>query len=259
MSNAAWDYPANTRGYTYGLVVELVEPFLAIRVSTVAVPKIANHSAMEYVVQKAHSETVEFEKKFGNANRNGIVRLLFSNTYSRAPSYAEGMNALKTGDTNLLKVFEGNALNNRYGGKKLGICLNAEQELTNDIGAFARVGWNDGKYATWAFTEIDQTANIGLSLKGNSWKRTDDVVGLSVVVNGISQDHRDFLKNGGYGFIIGDGSLNYAHEEILETYYSAKIFEKFWFSFDYQFVNHPAYNKDRGPAHVFSFRSHVAF
>jgi high affinity Mn2+ porin len=259
MSDGAWDYPANTKGYTYGLVAELIKPTWAIRLSSVAVPAIANHPKMEYVFTKAYSETAEFEKEININKKHGVLRLLFSHTASRAPSYDEGLNALKTNDTTLLKVISGNAENNKYGGIKWGICFNAEQEITNDIGAFARIGWNDGQYATWAFTEIDQTAHVGLSIKGNSWKRKEDVVGVAVVVNGISSVHQQFLKNGGYGFIIGDGNLNYGHEEVLETYYSTKLYDKFWLTFDYQFVNNPGYNKDRGPVHVFSLRGHVEF
>jgi high affinity Mn2+ porin len=259
MSNGAWDYPANTKGYTLGLVAELIQPTWTLRLSSVAVPKIANHPEMEYEFGKAHSETAEFEQKININKRKGTIRLLFTYSASRAPSYAEGLNALKTNDTFLLKVISGNAQNNVFGGKKPGICLNMEQEITDDIGAFARIGWNDGKYATWAFTEIDQTVHAGLSLKGTRWKRKDDVAGIAAVVNGISSGHRAFLKEGGYGFIIGDGALNYGYEEIAEAYYNIKLFSAFWLSFDYQFVNHPAYNKDRGPVHVFGVRGHVEF
>lgn len=78
-------------------------------------------------------------------------------------------------------------------------------------------------------------------------------------MNGISADHQAFLKAGGYGFIIGDGNLNYGYEEILETYYKAALFTNVYISADYQFVNHPAYNKDRGPVHVFAIRGHFEF
>jgi high affinity Mn2+ porin len=259
MSNGAWDYPANTKGYTYGVVAELIKPKWELAISSVAVPKIANHPQMEYVLTKAYSETGEFSKELAFKKRKGVIRFLVSYTASRAPSYEEGLSALKTGDTTLLKVISGNAENNIFGGKKFGVFLNVEQEITENIGAFGRLGWNDGKYATWAFTEIDQTASSGLSFKGASWKRNDDAAGLAVVINGISSGHRLFLEEGGYGFIIGDGRLNYGHEVILEGYYSAKIFDKFWLSFDYQFVNNPGYNKDRGPVNVFSLRGHVAF
>jgi high affinity Mn2+ porin len=259
MSNGAWDYPANTKGYTFGVVAELIYPEWAIRLSSVAVPKIANHPEMEYKFGKAHSETAEFEHKISINKRKGTVRLLFSYTASRAPSYQQGLTALTNNDTTLLKVISGNAEGNSFGGHKTGICLNAEQELTNDIGVFLRAGWNDGKDVTWAFTEIDQTAHIGFSLKGSRWKRKEDVAGLAFVLNGISADHRAFLKAGGYGFIIGDGNLNYAHEQVAELYYNCKLFNNFTLGLDYQFVNHPGYNKDRGPAHVFGIRGHVEF
>ncbi len=259
MSNGAWDYPANTKGYTFGVVAELIQPTWALRLSSVSVPKIANHPEMEYKFGKAHSETAEFEQQINISKRKGTIRFLLSYSASRAPSYEDGLNAIKTKDTFLLNVISGNAQNNKFGGKKTGIGINIEQEITDDISAFARVGWNDGKHVTWAFTEIDQTAHLGLSFKGTRWKRKDDVAGIAVVINGISSDHREFLKEGGYGFIIGDGTLNYGHEEIAEAYYNIELFTYVTLGFDYQFVNHPAYNKDRGPVHVFGIRTHVDF
>ena len=259
MSNGAWDYPANTKGYTMGLVAELIKPTWAVRVSSVAVPVIANHPDMEYVFGKAHSETLEITKKIHLIDkRPGQLGFVVSYTASRAPSYQQGLNAIKVGDSDLLNVISGNAKGSAYGGKKTGLGLNMEQALTDDLGFFARAGWNDGKHATWAFTEIDQTISAGLSLKGSGWKRKDDVVGLAEVVNGISADHQAFLKAGGYGFIIGDGNLNYGHEAITEAYYNARVTKTFWLSFDYQMVINPGYNKDRqGPVHVFGFRGHM--
>ncbi|HEV8507325.1 MAG TPA: carbohydrate porin [Chitinophagaceae bacterium] len=256
-ANGAWDYPADTRGYTYGIVAELIKPSWAIRFSSVAVPRIANYHLLEYRLPKAHSETVEFEHKISINKRKGNVQLIFSNTRSKSPSYKDGINAVATNDNFLLDVISGDAENNTYGGKKFGLGLNIEQELSNEIGFFSRIGWNDGKYVSWAFTEIDQTFTAGLSIKGNCWKRGDDIVGIAIASNGISDGHRNFLNDGGYGFIIGDGKLNYGHETIVETYYNAKILNFLWFSFDYQFVKNPAYNKDRGPVHVFGLRAHV--
>ena len=259
MGNGAWDYPANTRGYTMGLVVELIKPKWAVRLSTVAVPRIANFHLLEYHISEAHSETLEIERKTNINERQGAIRLLISNTHSKAPSYAEGMKALTTNNTFLLDVISGQTENNTYGGKKFGAGYSFDQELTKDIGIFSRASWNDGKYATWAFTEIDETVSVGLSVKGNKWNRPDDVWGIASVLNGISKDHRNFLKAGGYGFIIGDGALNYAHEAIIETFYNAHLSAHFWLTIDYQFVNDPAYNKDRGPVHVLGIRGHIEF
>jgi high affinity Mn2+ porin len=239
----------------------LYKPGWAVRVSSVAVGATANHSDMEYRFGKAHSETLEITKKLQLVDgQPGSLGFTASYTASRAPSYQDGLTAVKAGDVGLLNVFSGNAEGLSYGGHKTGLYLNLSQGLTSDLGFFARAGWNDGKYADWAFTEIDQTITAGLSLKGTSWKRKDDVVGIGQVVDGISKDHRNFLQAGGYGFIIGDGNLNYGHEYVTEFYYSAQVAKTFWLSFDYQFVVNPAYNKDRqGPIHVFGFRGHIAF
>lgn len=261
MSNGAWDYPANTKGYTYGLVVELIKPGWAARISSVSVSATANHSDMEYRFGKAHSETLEITKKLQLVGgQPGSLGIIGSYTVSRQPSYQDGLTALKTGNTALLNVFSGNGEGLSFGGHKTGVYLNLAQGLTPDLGFFARAGWNDGKYATWAFTEIDQTITAGLSLKGSAWQRGDDVVGFAEVVNGLSADHQAFLKAGGYGFIIGDGNLNYGHEAITEFYYSVQVNRTFWLSYDYQLVINPGYNKDRrGPVHVFGFRGHIAF
>ena len=257
-ANGAWDYPANTRGYTFGVVAELIKPTWAIRVSSVAVPRIANFRSMEYNVH-AHSETFEYQHAISVNKRQGNVRFIASGFYSKAPLYADGIKAIAANDTFLLAVFQGRQENNKYGGKKYALGLNVEQELTNEIGFFSRLGWNDGKYSSWAFTEIDHTLNAGLSVKGIKWKRADDVAGIATVINGISNGHRNYLKSGGYGFIIGDGRLNYRNEQIIETYYNARASKNFWLTLDYQFVNNPGYNKDRGPVHVFGIRGHLEF
>jgi high affinity Mn2+ porin len=92
---------------------------------------------------------------------------------------------------------------------------------------------------------------MGVNIKGNSWKRAEDNIGIASVVNGISSGHQAFLNAGLYGFIIGDGKLNYGKEGILELYYRAQLANSLWATFDYQFINNPAYNKDRGPVSVF--------
>ncbi|MBC9933031.1 carbohydrate porin [Chitinophaga qingshengii] len=257
-ANSAWDYPANTRGYTEGVVVELIKPKYAIRFSTVAVPEIANYHLMEYNIN-AHSETIEFEHKLQFGKRSGTIRCSASGTYSRAPSYKEGIDALASKDTFLLNVIRGASENTSFGGHKYGLGLNVDQELNDNLGVFCRVGWNDGRYATWAFTEVDRTVSGGLVSKGAKWKRPGDVVGIAAVVNAISPEHRDFLAGGGYGFILGDGRLHYGHEAILEAYYNARLNRFFQLTVDYQFVNNPGYNKDRGPVHVFGLRGHIMF
>jgi len=258
MSNAAWDYPADTRGYTQGLVAELIKPSFAIRFSSVLVPRKANGLKLDYKVTKAHSETIEFEKTF-KTKRSTVIRLLAFHSISQAPTYNNTLAEVKMGDSASVGVYTGQIEWKKWGGVKYGFGINAEKEISNTIGAFFKASWNDGKTATWAFTEIDRSISAGINIKGNNWKRANDNIGIAQVINGISKDHQDFLNAGLYGFIIGDGKLNYGAEAITEIYYKAQIASSFFVSADYQFVNNPAYNKDRGPVHVFAIRGHIEF
>jgi len=124
---------------------------------------------------------------------------------------------------------------------------------------FGRWSWNDGRNEIMAFTDIDQSLSFGTSIKGTSWGRAKDTVGIGAAVNGLSRDHRDFIAAGGLGPLIGDGQLNYRTERILESYYSIALFDAMSLTFDYQFIANPAYNADRGPVSVFSGRLHAEF
>jgi high affinity Mn2+ porin len=255
MSAGGWDYPANTRGYTDGISIEFITPGWAVRIATMLLPTYANGPTFDYHYTKAQGDVIEVQKNLSFGERKGVLRVLGFRNVSKAPSYRDVINGYLThGDS--LNVINGT----KYGGVKYGFSVNGEQELTKDLGAFFRASWNDGHTATWAFTEIDQSVNAGLSLNGNSWHRPDDTFGIAGVVNGLSKDHRDYLAIGGYGFIIGDGKLtNYKTENILETYYSAKVNNNIHLSLDYQLGANPAYNGDRGPVNVFSVRMHVEF
>ncbi|MEO8948401.1 MAG: carbohydrate porin [Mucilaginibacter sp.] len=253
MSNGAWDYPANTRGYTAGLAVEYITPLWAARIGTVLVPTYANGPDLDYNYGKAHGETIELQKNLNFGQRKGIIRILGFRNTTRAADYRKVINGYNN-HTDTLDVIS----SRKYGSVKYGFGINGEQELTKDLGFFLRGSWNDGHTATWAFTEIDKSVSFGLSLSGTRWARSADNMGLAVVVNGISKDHRDYLAAGGYGFIIGDGKLtNYRTENILEMYYNTKINKNMFVSADYQFIENPAYNGDRGPINVFSIRAHI--
>jgi len=122
--------------------------------------------------------------------------------------------------------------------------------------AYGRLGWNEGANESFAYTEIDRTAQIGGDYRGTRWHRPEDKVGAAFVVNGISGDHSRYLALGGLGFILGDGALNYGPEKILEAYYTAHIWRGIWLAIDYQYVTNPGYNRDRGPVSVLGFRFH---
>jgi high affinity Mn2+ porin len=248
MENGAWDYPANTHGYTYALTLEAKMGDWSARATTAAEPTEANGPTLEYR-DGSHGETVELEHRHDWCGDSGVVRLLLYNNTVDMGNYDEALSNPKY-DTNVVNT-------RQLGRNKYGFGLSVEQALANNIGAFMRVGWNDGRNETWAFTEIDRTATLGVSLNGALWRRNNDVAGIAGVVNGLSQDHERYLAAGGYGFIIGDGALDYEPEMIVEAYYLIALTDAFALTADYQFVANPAYNADRGPVNVIGVRAHV--
>ena len=250
MANGAWDFPADTRGYTYGVAIELNEPGWAIRAGSLAEPKEANGADFDHKLSQALGQVVELEEDYTTGSRPGVLRLLGFVNNAHMGSYRETL------DSPALSL---DVTRSRKYRSKYGYGLNYEQEIADEIGLFGRAGWNDGHTETWAFTEIDNTLSLGISVKGAHWRRKDDVFGLAGVSNGLSRDHRDYLAAGGYGFIVGDGQLNYGREEILEAYYAAKLWKGLTVSLDCQFVANPGYNRDRGPVLVGGFRFHLAY
>jgi high affinity Mn2+ porin len=141
-----------------------------------------------------------------------------------------------------------------------GVSINLEQQVSETLGVFARAGWADGTREPWDFTDIDRTVSAGASLNGKGWGRPDDTIGIAGVINNISGVHQAFFNAGGLGILIGDGQLpNPGLEEILETYYSYAVTQATKVSFDYQFINNPAYNTQRGPVNAFAVRLHTQF
>ena len=141
-----------------------------------------------------------------------------------------------------------------------GVSVNWQQQVTDSVGVFARAGWADGNVEPWDFTDIDRTISAGVSLNGKPWGRPGDTIGIAGVINGISKVHQQFFNDGGLGILIGDGMLPHpASEQIIETYYSYALTASTRLTADYQFINNPAYNTDRGPVNVFSGRVHWQF
>jgi high affinity Mn2+ porin len=256
MNNGAYDYAANTRGYTYGLTAEYVRPGWTLRIATALEPTYANGPKLDGHYTKTNSENLEWEKKLALHGRKGVLRFLVYYNVNKAPDYNQAVAAKLDGIDTALDAIYGK----RFGSKKYGFGVNGEQELGRTVNAFFRAGWNDGKTASWAFAEIDHTISGGIRVAGSGWHREADNIGIALLSNGLSAPHRNFLNHGGYGFMIGDGELpHYGREDIAELFYESKILSNLWATLDYQFVLHPAYNPDRGPVHVLALRMHLEF
>jgi high affinity Mn2+ porin len=250
VANVTWDYPANTLGFTNGVAVELNSRAWTERVGVFQVSKVANGIRMDWNLGRAWSAVAEVERRYSPRGHAGAIRLLAYNQSAHMGSYEESLENPSLGENITLTAAY------RY---KYGFGINLEQEIRKDLGAFARVGWSDGKTQTWEFTDVDRTATAGLGLKGTWWRRPDDTVGLAAILDGISAAHRQFLAAGGLGITVGDGALDYRSERIGEAYYNWKIAKRFQLALDYQFAQNPAYNHARGPVDVIALRFHTEF
>jgi hypothetical protein len=254
ITHGAFDFAADSRGYTWGVAGEYIRPDWALRGGRFLMPRESNGLQLNYSIMNSYADIGEIERKISLVGgREGHIRLLgyrnVSNMGDFSAALAQGAAAGSTPD--LARV--------RQMRSKVGFGVALEQELTANTGAFVRASRHDGKTETYAFTEIDRSVSGGLTFKGGPWGREGDEIGLALIANGLSQSHRDYLAAGGLGFFLGDGRLNYRSEKILETYYSLKMAKGLWLSADYQRVVNPGYNADRGPANVWGLRAHVEF
>jgi high affinity Mn2+ porin len=250
MYNGAWDYPANTRGYTYGVVMELNTMFWALHYGIFAEPSVANGEAIDPRFIEAHGQIVELVENYNLFDCPGKIHEFAFVNRAHMGSYGLALQEMPINpDVTATRAY-------RY---KYGFGLGWEQEVTKDFGLFARLGWDDGHTETWAFTPIDRTGQLGLQWRGRLWHRPQDVIGVAGVINGLAPIHRQYLAAGGMDFSIGDGRLNYAPEQIIEMYYNIALPHGIFVTVDGQGINHPAYNADRGPVAVGSLRVHFEY
>ncbi len=247
MANEAWDYPADSLGYTTGFAAELNQPGWAVRYGFFQMPRSSNGTAQDSHYLEAWGMVGELERRFSLFAHSGAVRVLAYLNRAHMGSYSAAVDS---------PVRPADILATRDYRCKYGFGLNVEQELARNVGAFMRLGWSDGQNEAWVFSDVDRTATLGLSVKGEAWGRPSDTFGLAGAFNAISQTHREFLAEGGLGILAGDGALNYGVEKSLEAYYDFQVWRTVHATLDYQFIADPAFNGDRGPVSVFGARLH---
>ena len=251
--NGAWDYAANTRGYSNGLAFAWIHPSWTLRAGVFQMPRRANGNAFDDDLSQARGENVEFTV---NAPHGAIVRLLAYLNYARMGRYAYADSVGAAGH-----VTPDIVADDAPGRTKGGLGLNAELPLDDDgeTGVFARLGWSDGRNESFAFTEVDRHLSAGVQVAGSRWGRTRDRLGIALAVDGISGGHSAYLAAGGQGFLLGDGTLRYGAEVLAEGYYRAQLGPWIEVSPDVQFIVNPGYNRDRGPATVLTLRFNARY
>src|SRR5581483_5941547 len=208
----AWDFAADARGYTEGVAIELNQPHWTLRYGAFLPPRNHNGKHLPFHGLDSLSQNLELEERYQLFAWSGKVRLLGFYTRARMGVFSTALSMPGDMNENIVRT-------RHYGREKYGFIVNVEQELTDVLGGFLRFSWNDGATEDWAFTQIDQSLALGLSLQGRGWGRPNDTVGLAGAVSELSAAQRRFLTAGGVGLIIGDGRLAYAPEGVLETYY----------------------------------------
>jgi hypothetical protein len=255
-NNGAYDYAADTRGFTFGALFEYHDRHWSARFAETLMPKVANGIHLDADVSRARAENIEFEiRRAVFTKQEGVVRLLAYVNHANMGSYRQAIDNFRAGLTPVPEI-TAHPLQTTI---KYGFGANFEQPLNGWLGLFGRWGWNEGRHESYAYTEVDETFELGVGASGARWDRKFDRVGLVFVSNGISRDHQQYLTLGGLGFLLGDGRLTYGRENIIETYYTLHLWRGAYPSFGFQYVANPGYNRDRGPVLAPTLRLHLEF
>ena len=254
-NNGAYDYAADTRGFTYAALVEFHDRNYVIRFAEALMPKVANGINLDADLARARAENVEFEihgRVIGK--QQGILRLLNYVNHANMGVYRQQVDQWLADPTPPAPEITDHPPQTTV---KYGFGINFEQPFNDWIGAFGRWGWNEGQHESYAYTEVDQTWQIGVGGVGTRWGRKFDRMGLVFVSNGINHEHARYLGYGGLGFLLGDGKLHYGRETIIESYYTVHLWRGIFPAAGLQYVWNPGDNRDRGPVIVPTLRLHL--
>jgi high affinity Mn2+ porin len=251
--NTAWDYAEDIRGYSYGFVTSLFQPRWKLAFGVFMEPK-ADGTDFYYFNVRDCGYNMELTLKPNDVGT--VIRVLSYFNEAQMGSYnaALALGSATSTPPNLMLV-------QKPGGTKYGFGLNVEQPLMDEgeTGIFGRLGWNNGSHESWTYTESDRHASLGAQLSGVHWGRKEDRVGIAYGINGLSTPHKNYLAAGGSGILLGDGKLNYGLEQVIETYYRIQLGRYVQLSPDFQYIQNPGYNRDRGPAEVYSLRLRLSY
>lgn len=260
-NNGAWDYAADTRGYTVGGILEYDDRVWSARYGIAAMPVVANGIALDWAFSRASGQNWEFElrkglfSRFLNPKREGVVRILSYVNHAHMGDYRQSVEEYLSGQTPTPEI----TATEKLGAVKYGFGFNFEQELTSEMRIFGRFGWNEDQHESFAYTEVGQTVSFGGDYDGRSWSRPYDKIGVAFVSNAIKRDHQNYLRYGGLGFLLGDGGLAYGRENITEWYYNAHLWRGLFGMIGGTYIVNPGYNRARGPLCVGTARVHIDF
>ncbi len=270
LANAAYDFAADARGYTTGLVGEFYFDDWAFRFARIAGPKNPNDLFLNFQMLSNYGDQVELEHKHVIKNQPGAIKILGYRNQEKSGSFTDAIAAFQADKAKNATTCTGYNYDSGNAGApdlcwarksniKMGIGINMEQAITEDIGLFFRGMYSDGKTEVYSYVPADRSLSFGTAIKGMRWGREKDSVGLGYAQSWISSQHVDYLNMGGVDGFIGDGKINYKPEQVVDIYYQWHVVKSAWLTFDYQYLANPAYNADRGPVNIYNTRVHFEF
>lgn len=249
----SYDWTMDKISYTWGALVDFNQKSWAVRAGYFLVPTVSNVNTFDTDIPQHGEYAAELELRYSLFSEPGKLRLFGWINRAVAGSYSDAL-ALPVTSPNYPDITLTRQVRTNYG-----FVVNAEQAITADLGVFSRATLSPGLVEIIGWTDCDQSLSFGGVLKGTAWGRPDDRIGVSGVVEGLSSEARAYFAAGGLGILIGDGQLNYRPEQILEAYYAYSLNTWATLTFDYQFIDNPGYNADRGPVSVIAARLHAQF
>lgn len=255
-SMAAYGYAADGKGYTYGAVGEWYQGDYVLRMARLAVTTLpgGNYIDQSKAFRQNYVDNLELTRFHQLGGQPGAVRALLYRQHAYMAKYDDALAGAISDPSN--PAYNAQAITDaRSFTTSWGYGLNMEQAIDDDVGVFARWSWNPDKVETLTL-DVGHSLSGGAVIKGTSWGRPNDTFGVGAAVNGISTSQINYLSQGFSTTYIGDTQLRYRTEKVAETYYSAQIDKTLYLSFDYQRINNPAYNADRGPVNIWGIRAH---
>lgn len=271
MTHAAYDFAADARGYTVGAAAELYYDDWTLRLGRYAPPQNPNQLGLDFRFFKYYGDQVELEHRHEIAGLPGTVRLLGFRNHERIASFQDAIAAFQAdpaqNNAHNCTAFNYGSPNAtapdlcfvRKAQDKMGIGINLEQSLHENVGVFLRAMYSDGKTEVFSYTSADRSASLGTLINGGLWGRNKDAVGIGYGISGISPSHVTYLNMGGIDGFVGDGKINYSPEQVVDVFYKVNLISSAWATFDYQHITNPAFNADRGPVDVYGVRAHFEF
>jgi high affinity Mn2+ porin len=270
LTHAAYDFAADARGYAWGGIAELYYEDWALRVGRMTPPENPNQLPIDFRIGKYYGDQIEIEHTHRLFGQAGAVRLLGYRNRERMGRFDDALSAYRADpskNATTCTTFNYESQNAsapdlcwaRRANIKMGIGLNLEQHITDDLGVFLRAMFSDGQTEVYSYTSTDRSFSLGTLASGRAWRRPHDLAGVGLGLGWISRAHARYLGAGGVDGFIGDGRINAGAESVFEVFYSFSLIDALWLSADYQHIANPGFNADRGPVDVLGARLHAEF